>query len=147
MSAQIGKRLREQRKALGYTQAQLASKSGVATRTYIYYETGERDPDSEFLLGAAKAGVDIAYVIGVRGGEVMFDPQLSSAKVEAAVKAVREVEIERLAFLQPTPLWVAVQFVATFGEFAVKGYVATARSKIDELLRARPKRTDVKRRR
>lgn len=142
MNAQIGARLREQREALGYTQAQLAAKTGVATRTYIYYERGERAPDSSFLLKAQRAGIDIAYVMGVSsaGGDAMsVDPQLPQGKVQAAVIAVRNAEIARWAFLQPDLLFIAIQHTVMFGESTKGGYAAFARRKVDELLRTQSK--------
>lgn len=40
----VGERIRKQRKAAGFTQAQLAEKSGVATITIHQYEAGKRQP-------------------------------------------------------------------------------------------------------
>jgi hypothetical protein len=58
---------------------------------------------------------------------VALDPQLSANDVEAAVRAVRTVEIERLSFLRPAPLWVAIQRTAVFGPSAVGGFKAAAK--------------------
>ncbi len=135
MNDQIGARLREERKRLKLTQEGLAARLGCSVRTYINYESGERSPDADFLLKAHGVGVDIARVMGVAGSVVDIDSQLPETDVEQAIKAVREVEIERLAFLQPSPLWVAVQHTARFGASAVGGFRAQARSEVEAQLR------------
>lgn len=59
----IGSRLREQREKLGFSQGQLAQKSGVTARSQRNYEMGTRVPDAEYLVAASAAGVDINYVL------------------------------------------------------------------------------------
>lgn len=64
----IGERIRVERVFLGFSQASFAKKLGIHRNTQGNYESGERDPDATYLAGAAKAGVDIGYVLtGVRG--------------------------------------------------------------------------------
>lgn len=43
-------KLKELRKAHGYTQDYVASALGVARQTYSHYETGQRTPNSEMLF-------------------------------------------------------------------------------------------------
>jgi transcriptional regulator with XRE-family HTH domain len=56
-------RLREQREALGMTQAELAEKCGVAARSQRNYESGERSPDAEYMAALAKEGADVLYIL------------------------------------------------------------------------------------
>lgn len=59
--------LKNERERLGLTQAAMAEAGRVRSRTYSYYESGERSPDSEFLASIAAAGADVLYILtGVR---------------------------------------------------------------------------------
>lgn len=59
---EIGQRIKGARKAKGWTQAQLAKKSSVATITISQYETGERRPRIDKLVAIAEAlGVRVEY--------------------------------------------------------------------------------------
>lgn len=49
----LGKRLRELRKSVNYTQHDIAAVLGVVRQTYSYYENGKRKPDSETLYKLA----------------------------------------------------------------------------------------------
>lgn len=51
----IGERIKETRKGLGWTQAQLAEKSGVAVITIRQYEAGNRTPKAEQIHKVASA--------------------------------------------------------------------------------------------
>lgn len=59
----FGNRLKEERKKLGYTQAEIAEKCGVSTRTWGDYERGNYFPRNENLVAIEKAGIDITYVM------------------------------------------------------------------------------------
>lgn len=138
MKLELGARLRAERERVGLTQDEAAAGCGVAKSTYTYYEAGARSPDAEFLVKAHKLGIDIAKVMGVEAGEMAATAQLSAGAIEEALKAVREAEIERLSFLQPVPLWVAVQRTATFGPSSVGGFKEQARSAVEDQLRQPP---------
>ena len=62
-SATFCARLLEERNRLGFRQADLAEKAGVARTTYLNYETGERTATVPFLLGLMDAGVDVVYLL------------------------------------------------------------------------------------
>lgn len=51
----VGERIRELRKAIGYTQKELAEKSGVATVSIQQYERGVRQPQLRQLIRIAAA--------------------------------------------------------------------------------------------
>lgn len=63
MSVHIGERLKEERRRVGLTQAELAAAGNVIIRTQINYEQGKRVPDAEYLAGIMGAGIDVLYVI------------------------------------------------------------------------------------
>ncbi len=56
-------RLREERKRLGYNQTDFGALGGVRKQAQIKYEAGLRRPDASYLLGIAKAGADVRYII------------------------------------------------------------------------------------
>lgn len=67
----FGARIRAERLSLGFSQAAFAKKLGIHRNTQGNYESGEREPDATYLAAAAKAGVDIGYVLtGVRASGV-----------------------------------------------------------------------------
>ena len=49
----LGKKLKELRKAYGYTQDYVSSSCKIARQTYSHYETGKRTPSSEVLFKLA----------------------------------------------------------------------------------------------
>ncbi|KHN59603.1 helix-turn-helix domain-containing protein [Aeromonas hydrophila] len=63
MNVQVGLRLEEERKRLGFTQDQMAGLGGVAKRTYCNYEAGTREPGAGLLSGLGKIGADVQYII------------------------------------------------------------------------------------
>lgn len=65
---QISDFLKSERERLGLTQEEIATKCGVSKRAYIYYEQGERVPNTDFLAALAQIGGDVMYVLsGIRG--------------------------------------------------------------------------------
>lgn len=64
MNEQIGARLREVRKELGFkNQADLADELKVSPSSIHNYESGKRSPDAEFLTAMAGAGADVLYIL------------------------------------------------------------------------------------
>jgi len=59
----MGLRLKEERKRLGKTQAELAEAGGVRRLSQIQYENETTAPSTHYLSGIAAAGVDISYVL------------------------------------------------------------------------------------
>ncbi len=65
----IGPRIREERELKGLSKTAFAKLLGIHRNTQGNYESGEREPDAAYLANAAKAGVDIGYVLtGERAG-------------------------------------------------------------------------------
>lgn len=59
----IGKRIAEERKRLGFTQAQFAKLTGVSFSSQRRYEDGRSAPDTDYLDALARIGVDYFYVL------------------------------------------------------------------------------------
>ncbi|MBQ7564159.1 MAG: helix-turn-helix domain-containing protein [Lachnospiraceae bacterium] len=89
---QLATKLKELRKALGYTQYDAAEALGVVRQTYSHYETGKRVPNSEILFklaGLYKVSVDdlIQLVVDV-DRDVSFDvpkPTASASELSAFI--------------------------------------------------------------
>ena len=63
----FGARLREERKRLGLTQAQIAAAVGISAPTQVGYELGSRTPDANYLTAIERLGADERYIrTGVR---------------------------------------------------------------------------------
>jgi transcriptional regulator with XRE-family HTH domain len=68
MKNTIGQRIREERKRLGFTQADFAKAVGVHCNSQSNYENGKRYPDTAYLSAIGAVGVDVGYVTtGSRG--------------------------------------------------------------------------------
>jgi len=61
--AQVGARLRDERKRIDRSQAELGAVGGVNRDSQAAYETGKRSPPSEYLLAVGEVGIDIVYVL------------------------------------------------------------------------------------
>lgn len=59
----IGKRIAEERKRLGFTQAQFAKLTGVSFSSQRRYEDGRSAPDTDYLDALDRIGVDYFYVL------------------------------------------------------------------------------------
>ncbi len=72
MNVHFGERLAEERDRLGFSQAEMAQRGGVAVRTYANYEAGEREPGLSALANWQTAGVDSLYIVtGQRSASAM----------------------------------------------------------------------------
>lgn len=61
--SEIGIRLREVRRDKGLDQAAFGALGGVNRNTQSKYESGERSPDTDYLLKLQSFGIDIAYLV------------------------------------------------------------------------------------
>lgn len=107
--------LKALRESLGMTQAEFGKTIGLAKSTYSNYETGEREPKSDFWLNiASKYDVTIDYLMGfsnmpqAHSGEKSSAPALSTEALRLAkdyerldswgriqVRSVADNELER----------------------------------------------------
>ena len=86
-SQKLSTKLKELRKALGYTQYDAAEALGVVRQTYSHYETGKRVPNSAVLFklaGLYKVSVEDLMQLAVDvDRDVSFDaPKPTSSAVE-----------------------------------------------------------------
>lgn len=59
----VGERLREQRKALGFSQEEFAARAGVSRRPYLDWEANRTAPTAVQLAALAYAGADVRYIV------------------------------------------------------------------------------------
>ena len=93
---ELGARLTEERKRLGYTQADFGALGGVERNAQGHYEAGRRVPDASYLAAIAAHGADVVYILtGTPGGpvdaqerELVRRFRAASAEIKAAVLAV-----------------------------------------------------------
>ena len=78
----IGDRLKEIRETTGMNKKEFASYIGVKYTTYNGYETGAREPASDFLiLISKKFDVSIDYILGTRAEQhIVHSYQLKSSE-------------------------------------------------------------------
>jgi transcriptional regulator with XRE-family HTH domain len=70
MSAELGVRLREERRKTGLNQERFADLGGVKRNSQAEYESGKTPPNSDYLERLAAAGVDVGFVVtGQRAGD------------------------------------------------------------------------------
>jgi transcriptional regulator with XRE-family HTH domain len=87
----IGPRIKEERKRLGLSQAEFARRIGIHRQTQINYESEERKPDTDYLAAAAKAGIDLGYVLT---GEGEADQQQVFRHAINIILAELELDVE-----------------------------------------------------
>jgi len=99
MIVQVGLRLEEERKRLGFTQDQMAGLGGVAKRTYCNYEAGIREPGAGLFSGLGKIGADVQYIItGQRSTQALSqDEERLISLFRAAPLAVKAATMAGLA--------------------------------------------------
>ncbi len=59
----IGKRLREERERIGYSQLDFAALGGKTKKTQIEWEADKATPNAAFLAEVERVGVDVLYVL------------------------------------------------------------------------------------
>ena len=67
----VGIRITQERKRLGYSQAELSAKLGKATLTQISYESDDTRPDADYFFALDELGADIYYIITGRQLEAL----------------------------------------------------------------------------
>ena len=60
---EIGTRLRQVRKTLGFSQAEFAALAGVKANAIVMYEAGKRTPRATFFARLSDHGIDVNYVL------------------------------------------------------------------------------------
>ena len=83
-----GNRLKEERKKLKMTQAEIAAKCGVSGRMWGDYERGISQPKTELFFQFEKAGIDVQYVMHGRRDETATMPSEKLSKEEQELLAL-----------------------------------------------------------
>lgn len=69
----FGERLKEERKRLGYKQAEFAARVGTDVPKQSLYENNRRGLRAPYLSRIAEVGVDVLYVLTGRRSEACLD--------------------------------------------------------------------------
>ena len=105
----LGLRLRGERKRLGLTQAELASRTGVSRAAVATYEAGRTPPDVAFIDRLREAGVRTGYVVdgevGASSAAAVFDWELARHLMARVVEYAQQNNVD----LEPTQLIDLVQ--------------------------------------
>lgn len=105
----LGQRLRGERKRLGLTQAELASRAGVSRAAVATYEAGRTPPDVAFIDRLREAGVRTSYVVdgeaGAASAAAVFDWELARHLMARVAEYARKNNVD----LEPTQLIDLVQ--------------------------------------
>ena len=89
---EVGNRLKQERVSSGLNQIECAKVGGVSVVTQRFYESGERNPNTEYLHNLYKKGFDVNFIVtGVRN----VDGALNLALVEDIFTAMVTWERER----------------------------------------------------
>lgn len=103
----VGKRLKEERERLGWTQPQMAERGGVSKRSQIDYEQDNIEMKAPYLAALAGAGVDVTYVLaGQRSlqGELSQGEQFALSvyrRLDTFAQQALMVVLERMAAAAP----------------------------------------------
>lgn len=88
---EVFERIASERKKLGFSQAEFASRAEVSLSTQKRYEKGERDPDVSYLKALGNMGVDVGYLLsGVRvTDDLLLEKLAMQAVIYRLQKALR----------------------------------------------------------
>ena len=93
----IGKRLREERTRLGYSQPDFASLIGSTKKTQIEWEADRTSPTAVQLSALSNVGADVLYILtGERGGATSSDERELLALFRSASLAVKAAAVGAL---------------------------------------------------
>ena len=89
----IGKRLKEIREKTGMNKKEFADYIGVKYTTYNNYETGAREPASDFLiLISTKFDVSIDYILGLQAEKEILHSYKLKATEYARIEKYRDLD-------------------------------------------------------
>jgi len=83
-------RLREERKRLGLTQAEMAQRGQVRPQSQTLYETGKQAPGLAYFLSLAATGIDVCFLLT---GERASGERLS-AEENSLIDCARDLSAE-----------------------------------------------------
>ena len=115
--------LKELRETLGLTQAEFGRSVGIAKSTYNNYETGIRDPKSDFWVAVAKKyGVTIDYLMGYSD-----DPHRTGGQQSKSASVI-STEAQQVA--------ISFDKLDVFGKRTVRAVIREEQARIEEVKNA-----------
>lgn len=115
----IGLRIKEERVRLGLKQAEVAKFGDVSTRTFSYYESGERVPDGVFLANLMPRGFDAVYILTGRKHDAPIMEQLKPDEVDV-IDSYRLMGVERKKTARSLLLALANENMKKSGQYKIK---------------------------
>lgn len=89
-------RIKELRERKGYNMRQMSKALNIPYTTYVNYEKGEREPNSEMLVLMAKFfGTSVDYIVG-RTDEIK---PISNGQEKTAASQIQEEAVEKIKSL------------------------------------------------
>ena len=135
-------RLKELRETTGLSARKFAEELGIPYTTYYGYETGAREPGSDFLIKVAERfGVSVDYIIGRPCNDSFLSPaELEHIKkyrrIDSDGKATIDMMLDQLVQKaeaeQPTEPQI-LRYAAKGG--GVKDYVVKDTKRLEQILR------------
>lgn len=93
----IHERLRSERERLGLMQKEVATLVGLTPRVQVMYESGERHPDTRYLLKLQAGGFDVPYILtGERTPATALQAHINAAQFTIR-KELDEESVQLLA--------------------------------------------------
>jgi transcriptional regulator with XRE-family HTH domain len=93
----IEKRLREERERMGHSQESAGATGGVRKQAQHLYESGERHPDTRYLLKLQAGGFDVPYILtGERTPATALQAHINAAQFTIR-KELDEESVQLLA--------------------------------------------------
>jgi len=95
----IGRRLKEERERLGYSQTDFAALGGASKGSQIAWEKGSAYPNAAFLSSIASAGADVNYVL--TGGCMVQKNEPGLGVIRAAIEEIQAWQVREQRYLSP----------------------------------------------
>ena len=90
-----GKRIREERERLGYTQLDVANVFGITDKTHSRYELDKTSPDAEYLSVLATMGFDVNYIItGRRSDDSSSESEYDDVQLADMEETVEMMQVK-----------------------------------------------------
>lgn len=108
-------KIREARKAKGWTQQELAERIGTTQQTIQRYEAGTRNLKASLLAQLSEVlDVTVAYLLGMNDDETTTQPDSVNIPLYGSISAGKPLEIESAEALYPIPAEVCRRWPSAF---------------------------------
>lgn len=86
-------RIKEERKRLGFTQAEMAEKCGVKRLQWVRYEKGEQDLSGDVLAAFGKQGADVIYILTGNSSDNLKEVgQIANYRIDGVAQNIEPIK-------------------------------------------------------